>query len=198
MNIINKKRKTGFTLIELLVVISIISLLSSIILVAVSSVRQNAKISKAKSEMSELVKALEIYRTIYGKYPDCGISNDYFCEQDGYDTTSDYGFGSITTELKDKKIYSGNLVSTIQNVSPNNSPNFTYISKEYGGVGNNSGQLNLINSSYNCGNKSSATEYYLQVTFPAVPSSVDFSSSYWSKEYRKSNNSWDNNYCVSQ
>jgi prepilin-type N-terminal cleavage/methylation domain-containing protein len=52
--------KKGFTLIELLVVISIVSLLSSVVLAALNSARDKAKISKAKQEMRTFANAVGI------------------------------------------------------------------------------------------------------------------------------------------
>lgn len=61
--------KEGFTLIELLVVISIIGLLSSIVLVALSSTRQKARDSKRASDMNQMTKALELYLDTNKSYP---------------------------------------------------------------------------------------------------------------------------------
>ena len=59
----------GFTLIELLVVISVISLLSSIVMVAVSSAREKAQIVAYRSYLQQAVNAVELYKTSTGSYP---------------------------------------------------------------------------------------------------------------------------------
>lgn len=61
--------KKGFTLIELLVVTSIIALLSSIGILAVSSARQNALLARVKAEFKSIHAALEIYRLYNENYP---------------------------------------------------------------------------------------------------------------------------------
>jgi len=61
----------GFTLIELLVVIAIVSILSSILLVAIDPVAQTQKADDAKrlAMMNQLQKALELYNLDHGHYP---------------------------------------------------------------------------------------------------------------------------------
>ncbi len=59
--------RRAFTLIELLVVIAIIGLLSSIVFASVNSAREKAKVAKAKAELRELVRTIEIARGETGK-----------------------------------------------------------------------------------------------------------------------------------
>jgi len=61
--------KKGFTLIELLVVIAIIGILSSIVLVNITGVRQEARKTKAKAELKEIAKAIHILGIDTGENP---------------------------------------------------------------------------------------------------------------------------------
>ncbi len=65
-----RKKLGGFTLIELLIVISIIVLLTTVILVFVHGSILQARDSKRLAEVDSLNKALELYYTDQGKYPE--------------------------------------------------------------------------------------------------------------------------------
>ena len=177
MNMIIKNKK-GFTLIELLVVISIIALLSSVVLAALTSARQKAQMSKVKSEMSEFVKALEIYRTTYGTYPSstggsCTGAYTQTCENGLFTTV-------INAELTTKKLFSGDLYNkTLKSIPRLLSVNLYYnsgnlISFESDLEGENS------NATLTCNGKK-PTEYLMIVTASDTAGIVDLKSSYWSK-----------------
>jgi len=55
-------KNLGFTLIELLVVISIIGILTTIVMVNVAGVRERARDAQRKSDISQIQKALEMYK----------------------------------------------------------------------------------------------------------------------------------------
>lgn len=63
------RKQTGFTLIELLVVIAIIGVLAGILLPALGRVKQTARITQAKTEITGLVGAISQYYTDTGRYP---------------------------------------------------------------------------------------------------------------------------------
>lgn len=64
-----KNHKHGFTLIELMVVISIIGLMASVVLAAMSSARTKARDTQRIRDLQEISKAIELYYDKYGYYP---------------------------------------------------------------------------------------------------------------------------------
>ena len=65
-----KEQKKGFTLIELLVVISVISLLISIVLSALSDAKAKGNDAEKVRSLNETRTALQLYFTDKGYYPD--------------------------------------------------------------------------------------------------------------------------------
>lgn len=72
------KKSKGFTLIELLVVISIISLLSSVVMVAVKDAKEKADVTAFRASVEQFIKALEMYRNDHnGMYPGVDTGANY-------------------------------------------------------------------------------------------------------------------------
>jgi len=65
----DSKNRTGFTLIELLVVIAIIGLLSTLAVVSLQQARQKARDARRVSDIKQITKALELYYSEKGYYP---------------------------------------------------------------------------------------------------------------------------------
>ena len=70
-------KKRGFTLVELLVVISIIGLLSSVVLSALTTARAKARDTQRIQALGEMRKALLLYYDANGRYPVSSISGEY-------------------------------------------------------------------------------------------------------------------------
>jgi len=64
-----KKNKPGFTLIELMAVIVILGILATIVAVNVSPFLQRANLEKARADISQIEKALELYKFNELSYP---------------------------------------------------------------------------------------------------------------------------------
>jgi prepilin-type N-terminal cleavage/methylation domain-containing protein len=63
------KNKRGFTLIEMLIVIALIGILASIVLVSLSNLQDKAKLAVAKTDLSSIAKALQMYDLDHNGFP---------------------------------------------------------------------------------------------------------------------------------
>ena len=64
-----KRKKTGLTLVELLVVLGIIALLVGVLIPALTAVKNMAKETKQKAQLTTISLALTAFRSDYGNYP---------------------------------------------------------------------------------------------------------------------------------
>lgn len=64
-----QNRKRGFSLVEIMVVIVIIGLLGTVVTVGVLKFVSDARITTAKTQMTEFMKALNLYKMEKGSYP---------------------------------------------------------------------------------------------------------------------------------
>ena len=71
-------RKSAFTLIELLMVIGIVGFLVGILIPTVSAVKRQAKVAASKSQLSQYVNAIQLFKGEYGYYPfaDAHVNSD--------------------------------------------------------------------------------------------------------------------------
>jgi len=64
-----QRRTRGFTLLELMVVVVIIGVLAALIAPAVLDRAEQAKVTAARTDVSNLMNALKLYRLDNGRYP---------------------------------------------------------------------------------------------------------------------------------
>ena len=95
-----KKNKPGFTLIELMAVIVILGILANIVAVNVSPFLQRANLEKMRADLSQIEKALELYKFNELSYPstDQGLqaiisphselNRPYLYPENGYNNTT--------------------------------------------------------------------------------------------------------------
>ncbi len=90
------KKSRGFTLIELLVVVAIIGMLSSMVLVSVNSSRIKSRDARRLSDLSQIQKALELFYSQNGRYPQINSAATFSAATLWNGTT-----GSLQYELRD-------------------------------------------------------------------------------------------------
>ena len=90
------KNKPGFTLIELMAVIVILGILATIVAINVSPFLQRANLEKVRADISQVGKALELYKFNEMRYPTtqeglealvephAGLKRPYLYPQNGY------------------------------------------------------------------------------------------------------------------
>ncbi|KRP33990.1 MAG: hypothetical protein ABS34_13305 [Opitutaceae bacterium BACL24 MAG-120322-bin51] len=72
----NIRNTSAFTLIELLMVIAIIGILAGILIPTVGAVRKQANIAASKSQLSNYVTAIQLFKGEYSYYPFVTGGND--------------------------------------------------------------------------------------------------------------------------
>ncbi len=92
--------KKGFTIVELLIVIVVIGVLAAISIVAYNGIQQTARDAQRKSDIANIVKALELYYNDKGVYP--GTPNETGGStsiNSGWSTTADSSWQNLVTAL---------------------------------------------------------------------------------------------------
>jgi prepilin-type N-terminal cleavage/methylation domain-containing protein len=89
ISIHHRPHQAGFTLIELLVVISIIAILAGMLIPVVSKARIAAQVTKARTEISNLVTAVNQYEADYNRMPASRLARGAV-----WDGNPDFTYGS--------------------------------------------------------------------------------------------------------
>jgi prepilin-type N-terminal cleavage/methylation domain-containing protein len=109
------QRIRGFTIVELLIVIVVIAILAAIVIVAYNGVQAKARDNRRYVDMQSIQKALEVYKTLNGNYPNYDSGNE---SPDGWE--SSYVTGTFIKALK-----TGGAITTTTPVDPiNNSTSY--------------------------------------------------------------------------
>jgi general secretion pathway protein G len=64
-----KQNKSGFTIVEIVIVVVVIGILASIVIIGYNQVQARGRDSKRKADITNIVKALELYYSDNGSYP---------------------------------------------------------------------------------------------------------------------------------
>jgi prepilin-type N-terminal cleavage/methylation domain-containing protein len=83
-------RKNAFTLIELLMVIAIIGILAGILIPTVGAVRKKANIAASKSQLSNYVTAITMFKGEYGYLPFISAAGDQTIDLSGGTQSEDF------------------------------------------------------------------------------------------------------------
>lgn len=115
-NMVIKNKKRGFTIVELLIVVVVIAILAAISIIAFQGIQQRTKDSRRYSDINVLVKALELYKTTYGQYPNPTSVNGSW-----EDSNEDGGSGAFMEQLTNTGV-----ISAAAPVDPTNDASHMY------------------------------------------------------------------------
>jgi len=113
--------RSGFTLIELLVVIAIIGILAGMLLPALASAKNKAKVAQCQSDIANLAGAISTFYTDYSRYP---IAKAYRQQLKAVDELTnegnpDFTFGTVNADGSVVPNSNGDLVTAgVTNPNP--------------------------------------------------------------------------------
>lgn len=129
---------SGFTIVELLIVIVIIGVLAAITIVSFNGIQAKARDSQRLQDVKTIVKALELYKTQNGTYPDeVGTANagGWEISSDGTNATNFLSLLSTSRTISKVPVDPRNTAPG--GLDPGNgSSNFTYFYHLYGAGAN--------------------------------------------------------------
>lgn len=81
---------SGFTIVELLIVVVVIAILAAISTVAYTAIQTRARDSVRSDAMAKIERALEMYKTDYGRYPSATANPGYSGWEASTDATGSF------------------------------------------------------------------------------------------------------------
>lgn len=139
-----KQSKSGFTIVEIFIVVVVIGILASVVLISYNQVQARTRDSKRKTDIANIVKALELYYSDNGSYPvasgtNSSINSSWYSS----DTTSWGSFasvlsGAIDTMPTDPRNSAGNVSGS------SSSYNYAYFGNSWNYCGVGVGQMYII------------------------------------------------------
>ena len=91
--------KSGFTLVELLVVVGIILIMTSVIMVSISTVRQKSRDDKRIADAAQIRLAIELYAQQNREYPDYTSNTKIEPDSALYDDLDDFLAANVVDPL---------------------------------------------------------------------------------------------------
>ncbi len=93
------KKQSGFTIVELLIVIVVIGTLAAMVIVAYTGITSSASDSAVKSNLANLVKQMEVSKTLHSenRYPT--VDTEFYALQGGVKLTKNSYDPSVTNNV---------------------------------------------------------------------------------------------------
>lgn len=89
-------RQRGFTIVELLIVIVVIGILAATTVVAFNGVQRKARDTDRKSDVASIIKAMEAYHVLNGRYP---VASGSTVINSSWTTTADASWQTFTAQF---------------------------------------------------------------------------------------------------
>ncbi len=124
-----KNKNKGFTIIELIVVIAIIGVLAGIVAVNVNNYLKKSRDARRKTDISQLMAALELYYIERGEYP---ISGGASSPNSLWSNSGDTSWNTLQTALNGYITLPKDPINNTTGWAGGEQYNYDYYSRNYG------------------------------------------------------------------